>query len=105
MRKVITSRDIEALQTTGGDLASLPVDALYTPSAKDALNALGITPAGKTSVGASPSSEPAQPPAERQVTNIESFFNSPEINLLKEKICDIGRRLWPTVRESLQRYR
>lgn len=94
MRKVITSRDIEALQTTGGDLASLPVDALYTPSAKDALNALGITPAGKTSVGASPSSEPAHPPAERQVTNIESFFNSPEINLLKEKICDIGRRLW-----------
>ena len=69
MRKVITSRDIEALQTTGGDLASLPVDALYTPSAKDALNALGITPAGKTSVGASPSSEPTQPPAERQVTN------------------------------------
>ena len=74
MRKVITSRDIEALQTTGGDLASLPVDALYTPSAKDALNALGITPAGKTSVGASPSSEPAHPPAERQVTNIESFL-------------------------------
>src|SRR6185295_5392233 len=31
----------------------------------------------------------AKTPAE-----IEKFFNSPAINVLKERICDIGRRLW-----------
>lgn len=25
---------------------------------------------------------------------VEAFFNSPEINTLKERICDMGRRLW-----------
>ena len=31
----------------------------------------------------------AKTPAE-----IERFFNSPEINVIKERICDMGRRLW-----------
>ena len=97
MRKVISSRDISELLANGGDPSSLPANALYTPSARDMLSALKATPAGTAAVVKtnSPSSAtPAQCPLTRQITNIESFFNSPEINQLKVEICGIGRRLW-----------
>lgn len=99
MKKVISSQVIEALVANGGDPATLPVDAIYTPTARDMLNALGVKPAGTSSShssSAKPAAAPAstEPPAKRQVMNIESFFNSPEISKLKEDICDIGRRLW-----------
>lgn len=35
-----------------------------------------------------PGSDPRSPEA------IQAFFNSPEIQTLKERICDIGRRMW-----------
>lgn len=93
MKKLISSRDIEELLANGGDPATLPADALYTPSAKDMLNALGKAPTG-TSAPAATAPAQTESPATRQVTNIESFFNSPEINKLKQDICDIGRRIW-----------
>ena len=37
MRPVISAKDIEELLKKGGDLRSLPADALYTPSAQDVL--------------------------------------------------------------------
>ncbi|MBR4250559.1 MAG: class II aldolase/adducin family protein [Verrucomicrobia bacterium] len=96
MKKVISTRDIEAIIANGGDLSSLPVDAIYTPSARDMLNARNIKPQGAPScpVAAAALAASKVPPCEREVTNIESFFNSPEINKLKEDICDIGRRIW-----------
>lgn len=96
MKKVISSRDIEELIAKGGDLASLPADALYTPSARDMLNAKGVSPSGKaaTAQAAAPAPASKESVTTRQVTNIESFFNSPEINQLKEDICSVGHRLW-----------
>lgn len=35
-----------------------------------------------------PGKDPSSP------AEIEAFFNSPEIRVLKERICDIGRRMW-----------
>ncbi|NCC59390.1 MAG: class II aldolase/adducin family protein [Verrucomicrobiae bacterium] len=95
MKKVISSRDISELIANGGDPSTLPANALYTPSAKDLLNTLKVEPTGTAST-TKPDSASAAPrcPLTRQVSNIESFFNSPEINQLKNDICDIGRRLW-----------
>ena len=35
MKKVISARDVEDLLRRGGDLNSIPADALLTPSARD----------------------------------------------------------------------
>ncbi len=95
MKKVISSRDISELIANGGDPSSLPVNALYTPSAKDLLNALKVKPTGTATTAKSDlATDAAQCPHTRQVSNVESFFGSPELNQLKNDICDIGRRLW-----------
>ena len=95
MKKVISSRDVSELIANGGDPSTLPSNALYTPSAKDLLNALKVNPAGTATTAKSESAtDAAQSPLTRQVLNIEAFFNSPELNQLKNDICDIGRRLW-----------
>lgn len=95
MKKVISSRDVSELIANGGDPSTLPSNALYTPSAKDLLNALKVKPAGTATTAKSESAtDAAQSPLTRQVLNIEAFFNSPELNQLKNDICDIGRRLW-----------
>lgn len=96
MRTVITSQVIETVLATGGDLASLPADAIYTPSARDLLNSRGIKPSGTKAAKTSAPATTANVALDvtREVTDIESFFNSPEIYKLKEEICDIGRRMW-----------
>src|SRR4051812_8351952 len=98
MKTVISARDIEELLRTGGSVASLPGEAIYTPSARDLLRDLEAK-------GARAASLQPVPPAHsgngvHKVTSksskaeIEAFFRSPAIHVLKEQICDIGRRLW-----------
>ncbi len=112
MKPVITLKDVEEIIRKGGDVSSLPADAVYTPSARDALRTLpkgrpaartAPAPATAPAAAAAATSSPydagaaatkfAEPcldsPAE-----IEKFFNSPEIHALKVKICDVGHRLW-----------
>ncbi len=100
MKSVISTKDIEALLRDGKDLSQLPSDAIITPSARDLLRDLQSRRNG-AAAPASPVAEPAKPSGKaKSVTSksppaeIQAFFNSPEIETLKEQICDIGRRLW-----------
>lgn len=111
MRRVISVKDLEELLRNGGDLSSLPEDAIYTPSARDMIRELEMDGKLKSSVQkrqANPSS--SAPAAAGQTTpldeqpikvnskspkqDLEKFFNSKPIHELKLQICDIGRRLW-----------
>ncbi|HUL52665.1 MAG TPA: class II aldolase/adducin family protein [Opitutaceae bacterium] len=103
MRKVITAREAEELLRTG---QAAPADAILTPSARDVLRGHGRP-------GGPPAARPAPAPAAgkefivpdfefrwtagadpRTATEIERFFNSPAVQTLKERICEIGRRIW-----------
>jgi L-fuculose-phosphate aldolase len=94
MKKVISARDIEDLLRGGGDVRSLPSDAIFTPSALDILSDLerrrpvGSAPAAASSVVAKPLSSKS-PKAE-----LDAFFASAHARSLKEQICEVGRRLW-----------
>ncbi len=66
MKNVISARDIEELLRRGGDIKTLPADAILTPSARDILRDLELngkkaTAAGKggTEAGANNGSAPA----------------------------------------------
>ena len=103
MRSVLTAQDIDQLLRTG---APIPADAILTPSARDALKDRASllpsrTPAAK--VSAAKSTEPIVPDYEFKWTpgkdpktpaEIAAFFNSPAIAILKDRMCDIGRRMW-----------
>jgi L-fuculose-phosphate aldolase len=88
MRKVITEKDILDMQGKGQSLASLPADALYTPSARDLLRTLDAVPAGSSPAPAGRASSSSSQ------NEYERIFNSPEAQRIKEEICEIGRRLW-----------
>lgn len=86
MKTVISARDVEEMLRRDGNLNSLPTDAIFTPSARDLLReAQGWT--GRPN--GSPSASEKSP-----ANDLERFFNSAENQVLKEQICDIGRRLW-----------
>src|SRR5262245_13095963 len=92
-RPVITARQVEDLLRSGGDVASLPSDAIYTPSALDLLRDLGQRSARAVQESA------AQPPAgslssKSPKTELEAFFHWASCLNLKEQICEVGRRLW-----------
>lgn len=97
MRKVITAADVEALLRSGASPDTLPADAILTPSARDLLRSRRVparpgdakpAAAAKADCGC-PHSVDLKNPA-----SIEAFFNSPALEAIKVKICDIGRRMW-----------
>ena len=113
MNKFLSARDVQALLRSGGDLSSIPTDAILTPSARDLLLENQLAPAvpprpaqREAGRGEGPSGMPPAPayfaaPAQVQVEwpqvaphQIESFFASPDLSGLKDEICGIGRRLW-----------
>jgi L-fuculose-phosphate aldolase len=107
MKNVISARDIENLLQSGGDIRSLPTDAILTPSARDILRDMELNPAkvrhhghGTPASKPAAASTPASAAARGKVTSkspkaeLETFFNSAPIHALKEQICDLGKRLW-----------
>lgn len=96
MATVITAKDIEALIARGEDPNRLPADALLTPSAKDVLRDLANKRlAGPSSpVSTTASVFPKAVSASSSPAELEAFFTSPQMEELKEQICDIGRRMW-----------
>jgi L-fuculose-phosphate aldolase len=91
MRTIISAREIEDLLRNGGDLRSLPTDAIFTPSARDLLRD------AENSNGSRPDlAKPNQNNSNGTAASskIEALFNSPEVHALKLQICDVGRRLW-----------
>ncbi len=100
MPTVITARDAEELLRKG---QTPPAGAILTPSARDVLGGSArpvarpaVAPAAKPAAPSIPDHEfrwkPGADP--KGPAEIERFFNSPEIRLLKERICEMGRRLW-----------
>ena len=96
MKPVISAKDIEALLAQGGDVRSLPADAILTPSAKDLLRELGRRGHGAASSDnrATATAPPAKSLSSKSPkTELDAFFNSAYCRHLQEQICDIGRRL------------
>ncbi|MBI5690190.1 MAG: class II aldolase/adducin family protein [Verrucomicrobia bacterium] len=104
MPKVITAREAEELLRKG---EKPPAGAILTPSARDVLGGGSLQSAFKGTAApaapAKPSAEPSTPDFEfkwqpgsdpKTPAEIEKFFHSPAIAVLKERMCDIGRRLW-----------
>ena len=107
MKKVYTAKDIAELVAAGGDVTSIPDSAVITPSGRDAIrDVLKKGRNGKSAVATSAAAKPAEPivpdyefhwtPGTDPKTPeaIQAFFNSPEIKVLKERMCDMGRRIW-----------
>ena len=107
MARVITANEAEELLRKG---EQPPVGAILTPSARDVLNGHAKPVFKATQKAAQPtaatskkSGGPSIPDYEfrwrtgsdpKTHAEIERFFNSPEIHVLKERICEMGRRLW-----------
>jgi len=95
MKPVISAKDIEDLLQKGGNIASLPADAIYTPSARDALRDLQNAKNRPAAVAAAVAAAPAKPlNSKSPKAELEAYFNSPAAHRLKEDICEVGRRLW-----------
>ena len=84
MPAVFTAKDVEALIAQGGDPASLPADAILTPSAKDALRDF----AGAKRPAANPDAASAAPGkllnSKSAQSELEALFNSPYCANLKD---------------------
>ena len=107
-KKVYTAADIEALLKAGKSASDIPAGAVLTPSAKDVIrDGLGSVYKGGTggvvAAAAPASSEPILPDYEfhwesgkdpKTPAEIQAFFNSPAITELKERMVDIGKRMW-----------
>jgi len=100
MSTVISAKDVENILARGGDVKSLPADAILTPSAKDLLRDLNRHQPAVVAVPA-PAAVSAAPVAPSKTLNskspkaeLEAFFNSAYALDLKEQICTMGHRLW-----------
>jgi L-fuculose-phosphate aldolase len=105
MSTVITARDAEELLRKG---EQPPAGAILTPSARDVFRgrATILPAAGAKPVASGPAKNyvaPSIPDFEFKWTpgsdpktpaEIERFFNSPAIQVIKQRICEMGRRLW-----------
>lgn len=107
-KRVFTEKDIEELLAAGKGAAALPERAILTPGARDLLK----SGSGATSGAAAPASAPApagsraEPALPDYVFRwedredpvgeaaVQRFFQSPEIEELKRRMCDMGRRMW-----------
>jgi L-fuculose-phosphate aldolase len=99
MKKVITAADAEAMIRSGNII--IPAGAVVTPAAKDVFGSVG-----KTYGVAAPTAKKAEPilpdyefhwtPGKDPKTpaEIEAFFHSPAITQLKERMVEIGQRMW-----------
>jgi L-fuculose-phosphate aldolase len=96
VKSVITARQVEELLQNGGDLRSLPADAIYTPSALDLIRDAGDRRSKPAAT--SPSSQPPAPSAtissKSSKDEIEALFASAQARDVKEQICEVGRRMW-----------
>lgn len=105
-KTVFTGADIEALLKAGKSAADIPAGAVLTPSAKDLLRGMGTggsAPAGVPAKKAAAPTEPILPDYEyhwipgtdpKTPAEIDAFFHSAPIQQLKERMVEIGQRMW-----------
>ena len=104
MKQVYTAKDIEELLKQGKGADAIPAGAVLTPSAKDVLKDAGKTRAGVAkAASATVADGPIIPDYQYRWTpgadpktpqQINAFFHSRPITELKERMVDIGRRMW-----------
>ena len=103
MKKLYTAREVDELIRGGGTVDAIPDDALLTPSARDAIKDWArrnkVVPPAPATAGKEPtvpSYEYTWEPGKDASTpeEIAAFFNAPEIVAIKERIVDIGQRIW-----------
>lgn len=97
MKPVITAREVEEILRNGGDVRSLPADAVYTPSALDLLrdHDLQSSRAEAPAAAGNGPVPPSKPLSSRSPkSDLEALFNSAYSLDLKHQICEVGRRLW-----------
>lgn len=110
MSQFYTEKALQQLINQGKDLNSLPANAKFSPMARDLLRKHNAKPGTATSE--TPASTPSGTPRihvpvlpnyeydwtpgadPKSAKDIEAFFYSPEIQALKQRICDIGERIW-----------
>lgn len=106
-RAVITASRVDEILKSGGSAADFPKDAIITPAAQERLKDLAgsakVSRASGSASAAAATSEPIVPDYEfhwesgsdpQTPAEIEAFFHSEPIRLLKERIVDMGRRIW-----------
>ena len=103
MKQLITAKEMQTLLAAKGPEA-VPSDAMLTPQARDLLNE--AKRAGKRKPGPSVSAEYAEPivpdyefrwaPGSDPSTPaaLQAFYHSDEIRALRERMADIGKRIW-----------
>jgi len=100
MANVITASEAEELLRKG---LQPPAGAILTPSARDVFGGRAkgaftpaAAPAGKSAGPVTPDYEFKWTPGADPKTpaEIAKFFHSPALEVLKERMCEIGRRLW-----------
>src|ERR1043166_2555152 len=84
MKTVISAKDIDELLRKGGNLNSLPADALLTPSARDRLHEIERPSAYRGGASTAPASNSKPISSKSPKAEIDAFFNSPQIHALKE---------------------
>lgn len=96
MKAVISARDIEELISSGGNPASLPSDAIITPSARELLRDWqnGSQRNGAANAAINPALAGKPLSSKSPKAELDRYFNSPAAHELKVQICDVGRRLW-----------
>src|SRR4051812_36398764 len=94
MKTVISAKDIDELLRRGGDVQTLPANAVLTPSARDRLRDLESPGRYNSSPAAASAPTTKAVSSKSSKAEIEAFFTSPKIHALKEELCDVGRRLW-----------
>lgn len=103
-KPVFTAARMEAFLKSGKTAADLPNDAVLTPSARDVLrDAAGPIRSAPAPAATATPAAPVIPDYEYRWTpgrdpqtpaEITAFFNSPAITALKERMVDIGKRMW-----------
>lgn len=111
MSKLYTAKQLEQMIKQGQCLDSIPADAKLTPMARDIIrDHRRKSPTKSASPAATPAANsrvqihnPVLPNAvfewkpgsdPQTAAELEKFFYSPEIQALKEQICQIGERIW-----------
>ncbi len=113
MSKLYTAKDLEQMIKQGQSLDLVPADAKLTPMARDLMRKHRRSAPAKAAAPAAPAAaaaskhvmihNPVLPVAEytwkpggdpKTAAEIERFFYSKDIQALKQRICQIGERIW-----------
>ena len=86
--KVVTQDDVEAASKAGATELSVRDGAIFTPSARDAINAKNLTI--KSASGAQSSAAASGAGSAKW----DALFHSPEAELIKAEIVAVGKKLW-----------